>query len=70
VLAQRGEAPPQPIPKKSKSFCFFFQKEALFFFEKSTKKLLFVKGQGISGQRPSDVWKAPTSNIPARERPQ
>jgi len=26
----------------SKGFCFFFQKEVLFFFEKRTKKLLFI----------------------------
>jgi hypothetical protein len=28
--------------KIDKSFCFFFQKEGLFFFEKRTKKLLSI----------------------------
>jgi hypothetical protein len=46
VLAQTGEAPPQPIPKKSKSFRFFFQKEALFFFEKKNQKTFIRKRSG------------------------
>jgi hypothetical protein len=51
----RGRAPALPLPPQvpqqtDKSFCFFFQKEALFFFEKKNQKT-FVRLRPLRWQR-------------------